>query len=135
MELPGRLAALLVEMLLVAVAEEHAGEGGVAGRGVEQGAGDMAEPAGRARPLGLGLLHDGGTPALRAAEHLVQQMFLAAEMAIDRAFGHARPGRDGGGGGGPEADGGIELECCTKQPLAGGLTVTAHGLGRSHIAK
>ena len=92
--------------------------------------------AGSARPSpSAALPHDGRAPALGPAEDLVEQMLLAAEMAIDRAFGHARPRGDGRRGGGPEPDGGIQLECCTKQPLAGGLTVAAHRLGGSHVAR
>ena len=81
--------------------------------------------AGPAPPVVVRLLHEGRSPPLRLAEHLVQQMLLAAEMTVDRAFGHACPGGDGRGGGGTESDGGVELECCSQQPLAGGLTVAA----------
>ncbi len=94
---------------------------------------DLVEAVGAS--LALGLPHERGAPALRAAVHLVEQVLLAAEVAIDRAFGHARPRRDGGRGRGAEADGGIQLECCTKQPLAGGLTVAARRLSGSHLTK
>ena len=133
-ELALGFAAPLVEVLLVPVAEQHPGLGGVTGRGLDELTGDLPEPA-AARPSSSALLHDGRAPALRAAEDLVEQMLLPAEMTIDRAFGHARPGSDRRRGGGTEAYGGIQLECCSQQPLAGGFTVAAGRLGSCHIAK
>ena len=99
-------------------------EGG-AGRGLEQAVGHLLQPGrGILQPL-AGLPDDRGAPPLGAPEHLVEQVLLPAEVAVDRAFGHAGARGDGRGGGGPESDGGVQLECCSKQPLAGGLTVAA----------
>jgi hypothetical protein len=52
-------------------------------------------------------------------------MFFAAEMPVDGSLGNAGAGRDRRRGRRPEADGGVEVECCTEQTLAGGLTVAS----------
>jgi hypothetical protein len=52
-------------------------------------------------------------------------MFFAAEMPVDGSLGNAGAGRDRRRGRRPEADGGVEVECCTEETLAGGLTVAS----------
>jgi hypothetical protein len=113
-------------MLLVPAPEQHASERRIACGRVQQPPGNATEPLGhRMVAVDLGLLHQAGTPALGVAVHLVQQMLLAAEMPIDGSLGDAGAGRDRRRGRRPEADGGVEVECCTEQTLAGGLTVTS----------
>ena len=110
-------------MLLLPPPQEHPGGGRIVGRPLEQPTRDRAEPV--RHFLRSELADQASPPLLRVPVHLVEQVFLAAEMAIDRAFGHPRPGRDRGGSGSTEADGGVEIECCAQQPLTGSLTIAA----------
>jgi hypothetical protein len=52
-------------------------------------------------------------------------MLFAAEMPVDGSLGDPGAGRDRRRGRGPEADGGVEIECRTEKTLAGGLTVAS----------
>ena len=123
-ELPRGLPAAFVEVLIVPAAEQHPGERRIPAGGVQQPAGDAGEPIrDRMVTVGLRLFYQTGAPALRVAVHLVEEVLLPAEMAVDGAFRHPGARGDRRGRRGPEADGGVEVECGAEQALTGGLTV------------